>query len=605
MAREILPERVAGRDGDRLGDPAGGAPSTGPETEEAETASMSESAPDAEGAAAVTARGERRTATGRTRRPLYRGGRAGWPRTLAAVVAGPALWLAFPPVDLPWMIFPGVALMTVAIHGLPARTGAWLGFVTGLVFFVPVLQGLVKIGTDAWFLLAFAEALYFAPMGAGIALVTRLPAWPVWTAAMWVAEELVRGRVPFGGFPWARLAFSQTATPLTPYASFGGAPLVSFVTALVGGLLAYGVIAVVRAAARNRAAGRGRTPDPAGGEAPDPGSGGAALAALRASARPLAIAVAPVAALIGGGLLIPTPVSGRSVTVAVIQGNVPRLGMDFNAQRKAVLDNHVRATHELAARIRAGRVARPELVVWPENASDLDPYAEPDAYQAIDAAVKDVGVPVLVGALTDTPDGEKVENRGIVWDPAKGPGDYYVKRHPVPFGEYLPFRAVLTRLITRFERIPRDFAHGTRDPVMRLGPVAVGDVICFEVAYDGEVRDAAAAELVVVQTNNATYGRTSLPPQQIAMSRLRAVEHGRTILVAATSGISAIVAPDGRMIDRSREFVPDIQVASVPARTPVTPADRVGAAPEWALAVLAVAAAGWAAWFTGRKNEEN
>ncbi|XVQ07643.1 apolipoprotein N-acyltransferase [Spirillospora sp. CA-255316] len=585
MAQEILPEPATDRDGERADGPVGGAPPA-----DSPGASAPASTPVSTVASTSDLAGGRRP-----RRPLYRGGRAGWPRTLLAVVAGLALWLAFPPADLTPLVFPGVALLTIAVHGLPARTGAWLGFVSGVVFFVPVLQGLVKIGPDAWMLLAVVQALYFAPMGAGVALVTRLPAWPVWVAAMWVAEELVRGRVPFGGFPWARLAFSQTATPLTPYASFGGAPLVSFLTALIGALLAYGTIAVLRARASARAA----------EDSQGPGSGGAPVAVLRACARPLAIAPAAVAAVIGGGLLIPTPTAGRPVSVAVVQGNVPRLGMDFNEQRKAVLDNHVRVTRELAAQVRAGKVARPELVVWPENASDLDPYAEPDAYRSIDAAVKDIGVPVLVGALTDTPDGEKVENRGIVWDPAKGPGDYYVKRHPVPFGEYLPFRDILTRLITRFERIPRDFAHGTRDPVMRLGPATVGDVICFEVAYDGEVRAAAAAELVVVQTNNATYGKTSLPPQQIAMSRLRAVEHGRTILVAATSGISAIVAPDGRMIDRSREFVPDIQVASVPARTAVTPADRVGAAPEWALAALAVGAAGWAAWFTGRKNEGN
>jgi apolipoprotein N-acyltransferase len=144
---------------------------------------------------------------------------------------------------------------------------------------------------------------------------------------------------------------------------------------------------------------------------------------------------------------------------------------------------------------------------------------------------------------------------------------------------------------------------------MQLGPTTIGDVICFEVAYDKEVRDVSAGALLVVQTNNATYGRTSLPPQQIAMSRLRAVEHGRTILVAATSGISAIVAPDGRMIYRSREFVPDAHVAAVPARTSRTVADRLGAWPEWALALVAVGAVAWsvrrAARSTAGRNEGN
>jgi apolipoprotein N-acyltransferase len=115
-------------------------------------------------------------------------------------------------------------------------------------------------------------------------------------------------------------------------------------------------------------------------------------------------------------------------------------------------------------------------------------------------------------------------------------------------------------------------------------------VICFEVAYDSIVRDVASAQMLVVQTNNATYGHTSLPWQQLAMSRLRAVEHGRTVLVAATSGISAIVEPDGRIRSQSGEFVPDIQVAQVPARTAHTIADRVGPLPEWALALLGIGA---------------
>ncbi|GAA4343383.1 apolipoprotein N-acyltransferase [Actinomadura luteofluorescens] len=505
------------------------------------------------------------------------------------MAAGLLMWPAFPPIDLTPLAPVGVALLTLAVLGRSARTGAWLAFLAGAAFFVPVLEGISRIGPDGWIILSLVQAAYFLPLGAGIAMVARLPGWPVWTAALWVGEELIRGRVPFGGFPWARLAFSQTATPLTPYASLGGAPLVTFLTALIGGLLACAAVAVHRARSR-----RARPPEEDAAETPG----------TRRALIPAAVCLAAVGAVVGGGLLIPTPTEGRPVTVAVVQGNVPRLGLDFLGQRKAVLDNHVKATHELAERVRAGRLAKPELVVWPENASDLDPYTEPDAYTAIDGAVKDIGVPVLVGALTDTPDGEKVENRGIVWDPSTGPGDYYVKRHPVPFGEYLPFRDILTKLITRFERIPRDFAKGDRSGVMGLGPVDIGDVICFEVAYDKEVRDVARGNLLVVQTNNATYGRTSLPPQQIAMSRLRAVEHGRTILVAATSGISAIVAPDGRMVDRSREFVPAVRVAAVPARTARTASDRLGEAPEWALALLGLGAVCAAAW-TARKNEGN
>ncbi|MDL4822022.1 apolipoprotein N-acyltransferase [Actinomadura opuntiae] len=569
---------------------------------------------DPDGAPGTAGRPGRAARLGRRlRRFLRTGGRAGWPRTLVVIGAGLALCSAFPPFDLTPLAFAAVAALTLAIRGQAARTGGWLGFLAGAAFFLPALDGLIPVGPDAWAVLSLVEALYFVPMGAAIALVTRLPGWPLWTAGLWVAQEALRGRAPFGGFPWARLAFSQTATPLTPYASAGGAPLVTFLTALVGGLLAFAALAVwrLRPSRRNApdAAQGAERPEAAGPDARETAGETTASAprapGRRRAAASAALALAVAAAVTGAGALIPTPADGPHVTVAVIQGNVPRLGLDFLGQRKAVLNNHVKATHELAAEIRARKVARPQLVVWPENSSDLDPYTEPDAYRAIDGAVRDVGVPVLVGALTDTPDRKKVENRGIVWDPATGPGNYYVKRHPVPFGEYLPFRDVLTKLIKRFALIPRDFAKGKRSGVMRLGPVDIGDVICFEVAYDKEVRDAARGRILVVQTNNATYGRTSLPPQQIAMSRLRAVEHGRTILVAATSGISAIVAPDGRMIDRSREFVPDIQVASVPERTERTLSDRLGEWPEWALVALGIGALCAAAWATARKNEEN
>jgi apolipoprotein N-acyltransferase len=515
---------------------------------------------------------------------LRAGGTAGWARIAAAVAAGLLMFLAFPPDPLRaagptgmWPLAPaGVAVFTLAVRGVRARTGAWLGLLTGLAFFLVLLDWVRVIGPDALAGLSLVEALYFAPLGAGVALAGRLRAWPLWTAALWVTEEFVRGRWPFGGLPWGRLAFSQTAGPLTPYAALGGAPLVSFATALIGGLLALALLRVPLPAAITR-----RT-------AVTPGDRGGT------GARTAAVALAAAAVLTAGGLLVPVPTSGRQVTVAVVQGNVPRLGLDFLGQRKAVLDNHVQRTRELAARIRAGTVPRPELVVWPENSSDLDPYVDEDARQSIDEVVKELGVPVLVGAVVTAPDGHNVENRGIVWDPRTGPGSYYIKRHPVPFGEYVPFRSVLQKLITRFDRVPSDFLPGSRRGLLPLGPVQVGDVICFEVAYDGIVRDVASAQMLVVQTNNATYGHTSLPWQQLAMSRLRAVEHGRTVLVAATSGISAIVEPDGRIRAQSAEFVPDVEVARVPARTAPTIADRLGPSPEWALALLGLGAVGMA-----------
>jgi apolipoprotein N-acyltransferase len=291
-------------------------------------------------------------------------------------------------------------------------------------------------------------------------------------------------------------------------------------------------------------------------------------------------------------LVLPTPTGGQQVTVAVVQGNVPRLGLDAFSQRAAVLRNHVDATHELAARVRAGDLPAPDLVIWPENASDLDPYTDPQAAALIDAAVRDVGVPVLVGAVTDGP-GRFVSNRGIVWDPTTGPGESYVKRHPVPFGEYIPFRSLARRVTSKVDLVPRDFTHGPRPGVLVVGPARLADVICFEVAYDGVVRDAVrgGGRLLVVQTNNATFGRSGETSQQLAMGRLRAVEHGRAVVVAATSGVSAVIAPDGRLMDRSRVFTRDLLVESVPLRGGRTLATRLGALPEYLMALLGLGAA--------------
>jgi apolipoprotein N-acyltransferase len=299
------------------------------------------------------------------------------------------------------------------------------------------------------------------------------------------------------------------------------------------------------------------------------------------------------------GVFVPRPTAGsRQETVAVVQGNVPRSGLDFLGQREQVLDNHARETHLLASEIRAGKVPRPDVVFWPENASDIDPYQDAHAHQVIDEAVRDVGVPVLVGAVVDHGDGEHVENRGIVWDPKTGPGAYYVKRHPLPFGEYIPiFRGLLLKVITRFKEVG-EFIKGRSKGSLQLGPAKVGDVICFEVAYDGIVRDVANDPLLVVQTNDATYNHTSIPPQQFAMSRLRAVEHGRSTVVASTSGISGIIAPDGHVMAQSGESVPALLVERVPLRTSVTISDHLGAAPEWVLALLGLAVALAAAWKT-------
>ncbi|MDX3093207.1 apolipoprotein N-acyltransferase [Streptomyces sp. ME01-24h] len=492
-------------------------------------------------------------------------------RSALAALCGIALAAAFPPYGVWPLSVAAVAGLALLTRGRTTRQGAWLGFAFGLPFFLWLLVWLRVIGWDAVVGLSVIEAAFVAVLGAGLAVTSRLRAWPLWGACLWVAEELARDRLPFGGFPWGRLAFANTGTPFTPLAALGGAPLVTFAVALCGSLLAAGAVAVWRLRR------------------------GPVVFGRRRFVPSVAAAVSAVATL-AAGYAVPVPTGADdTVRVAIVQGNVQQPGMHFLGRPLKILNNHVEATVKLAEDVKAGRAPKPDLVIWPENSSDMDPFSEPQAYALITKAVRAVGVPVLVGALVDGPDADHVQNEGIVWDPESGPGDHYTKQHPVPFGEYVPFRKQLTKVIKRLDQVPRDFYPGKGSGVLRIGPAKLGDVICFEVAYDGIVHDTVTggARALVIQTNNATYGRTGQPEQQLAMSRLRAVEHGRAVVTAATSGITAVVAPDGRIEQQTAEFTQAVLSARLPLRDDLTVADRVGSAPEWTLAMVGLLS--WAA----------
>jgi apolipoprotein N-acyltransferase len=485
------------------------------------------------------------------------------PSSAVAAASGLAMAASFPPYDLWPLSVLAVAAFSLLLRGRTVRQGAWLGFAFAFPFFLWLLVWLRSVTWIAVVVLSGVEALYLVAMAALMVVGSRLRLWPLWAACLWVAQELVRDRLPFGGFSWGRLAFANTGSPFTPLAALGGAPLVSFAVALSGTLLAASAVSAYGMWQR-----RTRTPR---------------------AVLPAAGALVLSAAVLCAGLFVPVHTNADGhVRIAVVQGNVQQPGLHFLGRPMKILDNHVQATLKLAADIRAGRAPKPDIVLWPENSSDLDPFSNPAAYDKITQAVQAVGVPVLVGALVDGPDADHVQNEGIVWDPVTGPGAHYTKQHPVPFGEYVPFRKELTKVVSQLNEIPRDFYPGTRTGVMQIGPARLGDVICFEVAYDGIVRDTvnAGARAIVVQTNNATYGRTGQPEQQLAMSRLRAIEHGRAVVTAATSGISAIVAPNGKIEQRSAEFTQQVLSADIPLRDEKTVADRVGAVPEWTLAMV-------------------
>ncbi|WP_431888535.1 apolipoprotein N-acyltransferase [Nocardiopsis alba] len=486
-------------------------------------------------------------------------------RALVAIASGLAQLLALPPYGLWWLGPLSAALLLLAVGGTRPRRALWLGALSGAALMVPLVNWQSVFGVDVWLAIAGAETVYFLPLAAGLAVVARLPYWPLWTAALWVAQEAVRARWPLGGFPWGKLAFAQPDTPFSGYAALGSSPLVTFAVALTGAMLLWTVIRAV--AAR----GRPRILLPA-------------------------VGLATTAAIVLGGLVAPAigrPAPDGTVNLGMVQGNVPNTGeMSVLGERMQVLRNHADGVHELAEAVREGEYPEPDMVLLPENASDIDPFHDEEAAAIIEAAADDAGVPLLWGMSRFNDDGTRYV-QSVVWDPETGPGDTYDKRYLVPFGEYIPYRDFFTRFVSRLEQVSSDAIPGTEPGALEIADTTLAVGICFDVAFDPPIRESVAAggQIIVVPTNNANYNFTGQSDQQLAITRLRAVEHGRPAIVVSTSGISAVIEPNGKVTYRSPEAEPDIHVAELTAMEGPTVATRLGAVPEALLAVVGLAAA--------------
>lgn len=474
--------------------------------------------------------------------------------------AGGLLFVSFPPRSLWWLAPVSFALLAGVIYGRRARAGFGYGMVFGLAFTLPELYWLqhflgADFGPTPWVALSAAIAALMALPAAGMALVSTLPGGPVWMAMLFLTGEAIRSRFPFGGFPWSRVGFGQPEGLYLPLASVGGAPLLGFAVVLTGCAIA----AVV----------------------------------VRRRYRYAVVAVVP---LVAGAALWPTigtDAQAGTLTVAVVQGNATQgmAGMGSGAST-VMRRNHLDEAERLVDDINSHRVPKPDLVVMPETFTGLGP--DPAADQEINKVVSDLGVPTLVGARIHHADGTE-QNVVIVWDPKTGPGQTYAKSKLVPFGEFYPLKSI-ARIFTPFVDSQTSLTAGTQPPVLDAAATRLGVAICFEVAYDDVLNTAAGmgARVLVVPTNNAWYGPGEMSYQQLAMSRVRAVEFGRAVVVSATTGVSAIVQPDGSVTRQTELYTADRLVATVPERTTVTLATRIGAWPEGAMVVGGLAAVLWA-----------
>jgi apolipoprotein N-acyltransferase len=483
---------------------------------------------------------------------------------LLAAVGGVLTDTAFPQRGWWPLAIVGVALLVLALRRDSARWAALMGFIWGLAFFLPhIWWANYAVGVIPWVALSVAESGIVAATCAVWVWARRGSLLRRWTllqaplfGVVWTVGEQVRQVWPFGGFPWGRLAFSQTDSPLLRLASLGGAPLVSGIVATLGFLLALTVL-------------RLREAD-----------------MLKGVAAP-----AIVAAVLAGSLLVPlgTNASAGTLAVGAVQGNVAEPGLGAFANAYEVLNNHVAGTEQLAEDVGPGTL---DLVVWPENASDYNPRVNADAAALVEQAVEAVDAPLLLG--TDRyvegsgPGGiDERYNEMVLWLPEEGPVYAYAKQIPAAFAEYIPMRNIARIFSSAVDLVSVDMARGTEVavvpvPVDRLErEVPVGTIICFEVAYDALVRESVlgGAEVLMVPTNNASFGYTSESEQQLAMSRFRAVEHGRATLQISTVGVSGVIAPNGVVLQTTDLFTAEQLVASMPLRTELTVSDRLGDAP--------------------------
>jgi apolipoprotein N-acyltransferase len=502
------------------------------------------------------------------------------PQLGVAIVAGLALCVSFPPFGWWYMAIVAFALLAWVLtrESTTLAGGFGYGFLFGLTFYLPLLpwiSGLV--GMFPWFILGVMEALFPALFGVLAVVVRRLPGWPIWFACLWAAQEWLKSTVPFGGFPWGAVGFSQADGPLLTIAHFGGAPLVSLAVALIGFSLA--AIALEVVALWRRCDGRQSAAPPA---VFLPGVCISVVLLMTALIWPHVRQSG-----VGAG-------DDQSITVAAIQGNVPRLGLEFNAQRRAVLDNHVRETIALADDVHNGRAAQPAIVIWPENSSDIDPLANPDAYAQISTAATKINAPILVGGVVAapgyTPDNPVATNSMIVWNPGTGPADRHDKQIVQPFGEYLPWRSFFSHL-SQYANRAGYFVPGTGTGVVHAAGVPVGVTTCWEVIFDRAARESVlnGAQLLAVPANNATFDE-AMSEQQLTFARLRAVEHDRYVVVAGTTGISAVIAPDGRELAHTEFFEPAYLDMPVRLKTQLTPATRWGPVIQGLLVAVGAAA---------------
>ena len=456
------------------------------------------------------------------------------PKRLAlASVSGLSAFLAYPSINIWPFIFLTIAGLYLAVRGLGFWRGMLVGLVGGFAFYAAQIYWISQyLGPEPLIALAGMEAIFFAVGSGLISLISKLALNP-WQSALavstlWNAREFVATHFPYGGFPWSRIAMSQADSPFAFWVSVGGNGLLTFIIVFI----------VIFAVEKVQAVG------------------------FRQSLKPLSIVVAFALVIPLGLSLLPMQSVGF-MRIAGIQGNA-NAGLFANFKRGEILQNHLDATETL---LKSGKPF--DLVVWPENASDINPDNDVITRLQLENLVNNrLKTPLIFGTITTS--GKRMYNSSKLWLPGRGEVDQYDKKRPVPFGEYVPDRAFFYALSPDLVgEIYRGYNFGTRDGIFNVKGRKLGILICFEEAIDELPREVVSegASVLIAQTNNSDFGHSDETFQQTAIAKLRAIETGRSLVNVSTVGPSTIFDAKGNILSSTKTYVAGHVIANVPLVT--------------------------------------
>ena len=433
---------------------------------------------------------------------------------LLSALSGLLLGGAFEPIAKWWLAPIAIIVHMYAINRSDRKLLS--AFIFAFTFNAILLHWTsTYVGSTPWIILAFGLSILYMPL----ALIGRwgIAAYPL----IFVILEEVRNRFPFGGFGWARLAYSQADSPYALIAARGGAIALSAITLLIAG-----------------------------------------FAYFAFTKRVEILFIVPLLTL-----LMPNNIIEASQTsVLMVQGNVPELGLDFNARAKQVFNNHVKQT-----RIALQDKRQIDFVIWPENSVDVDPFTNKDVFAELDSFDQ----PLVIGAIVGK--GEQLLNTSIFWNEKKQ--DIYVKQHLTPFGEYIPLRSIAEKISPLVNQV-NDFSPGDQQKIFTVGGAKIAPIICFELLDDEILVQAAKkSNIFVVQTNSATFGTSAESAQQLSITRIRAIEHSRNVASVSTTGYSAIIDYKGKVLQKTSMGTAEHVFADVGLIEQSSPRDRYG---DWA-----------------------